>query len=241
MEAADPLVSGATADPDSDGRNNYSEFLLGSPPLLPDPTNAVENWLDTDAQLTLRFPRWKSSPGSLYIPQVTSELTARWHSGSNYLEEVNVSPRDAASDWVTVRDRTAMTLLTRRFIRLCLAMDRDQDGLPDDWEILNGLSPLDGFDAGGDLDSDGFTNADEFASGSDPLLNSSTPLPDHLPSAPANVQFTRDSEGGVVVTWEDTSDNESWFVIRDYREDGTVEELGRVGPGQTSIYIPPQR
>lgn len=43
-----------------------------------------------------------------------------------------------------------------------LSPDRDDDGMPNDWEIKYGLNPLDASDASGDLDNDGFTNLEEF-------------------------------------------------------------------------------
>lgn len=46
--------------------------------------------------------------------------------------------------------------------------DDDGDGLPDDYEIANGLNPLNSLDQQADPDGDGFTNLDEFSFGSDP-------------------------------------------------------------------------
>ncbi len=46
--------------------------------------------------------------------------------------------------------------------------DDDGDGLPDKYEIDNGLDPLDSFDQRADPDGDGFTNIDEFRFGTDP-------------------------------------------------------------------------
>jgi len=40
--------------------------------------------------------------------------------------------------------------------------------MPDDFEIANGLKPLDPADASEDLDGDGFTNLQEFLAGTDP-------------------------------------------------------------------------
>lgn len=46
--------------------------------------------------------------------------------------------------------------------------DSDGDGLPDSWEIENGLNPQNSTDATEDLDSDGLTNLEEFIAETDP-------------------------------------------------------------------------
>lgn len=48
---------------------------------------------------------------------------------------------------------------------LTLGIDSDGDGLPDAWEIANGLNPNDPNDANGDLDGDGISNRDEYLAG----------------------------------------------------------------------------
>ncbi|MBB3059220.1 putative Ig domain-containing protein [Microbulbifer rhizosphaerae] len=56
-----------------------------------------------------------------------------------------------------------------------LLRDTDGDGMDDGWEVQHGLNPtLD--DAEDDLDGDGYSNLEEFASGSDPVDASSIPL-----------------------------------------------------------------
>lgn len=40
--------------------------------------------------------------------------------------------------------------------------DRDNDGMPDEWEVLNELDPDDPRDGTGDLDEDGYTNLEEY-------------------------------------------------------------------------------
>lgn len=48
------------------------------------------------------------------------------------------------------------------------AGDIDQDGMPDRWEIANGLNPYVSSDAALDSDGDGLINLDEYLIGSDP-------------------------------------------------------------------------
>jgi len=46
--------------------------------------------------------------------------------------------------------------------------DRDDDGMPDEWETLHKLNPSDGNDGVGDPDGDGYTTIEEFLNGTDP-------------------------------------------------------------------------
>lgn len=55
-----------------------------------------------------------------------------------------------------------------------VAVDTDGDGLPDEWEKKFGLDATTA-DADTDSDGDGFTNAEEFAAGTDPLDKKSHP------------------------------------------------------------------
>jgi hypothetical protein len=56
-------------------------------------------------------------------------------------------------------------------------MDSDADGLPDQYERERGFNPADHDDAGLDLDRDGFSNLEEFQSGTDPANPAEYPPP----------------------------------------------------------------
>ncbi len=45
--------------------------------------------------------------------------------------------------------------------------DSDNDGMPDWWEVITGLAPVDAADADLDTDNDGFSNQSEYYASSD--------------------------------------------------------------------------
>lgn len=47
-------------------------------------------------------------------------------------------------------------------------VDSDGDGMPDEWEIKNGLDPKNGKDGALDSDGDGYTNVEEYLNGTNP-------------------------------------------------------------------------
>ena len=70
-----------------------------------------------------------------------------------------------ACDTVTLSNQS----LAGSFYILAPEKDTDGDGIPDSWEILHGLNPLDPADASQDPDDDGLTNYQEYLAGRQPL------------------------------------------------------------------------
>ncbi|MFA5688235.1 MAG: hypothetical protein WC959_03695 [Kiritimatiellales bacterium] len=91
----------------------------------------------------------------------------------NWVFERAFSPKTDGS----FTNRISSESYPHRFIRAIghLPIDSDGDGMPDWWEILNGLDPLVD-DRNGDADGDGFSNLAEYLAGTHPqIANVTTP------------------------------------------------------------------
>ncbi len=111
-ERNDPLVSGALADPDGDGRSNLLERAFGSHPRNPDTSVGALSATAVGGRLTLTYP--SAEPVLSYVPEVAEDLAGPWLSGNDHIE---ISPGpgsgvSVASDRILIRDAP------RRFMRL---------------------------------------------------------------------------------------------------------------------------
>jgi hypothetical protein len=85
------------------------------------------------------------------------------------------------------------------------ANDLDRDGLPDGWEIQNGLNPTNPADASADLDGDGLSAVQEFRSGADPRSPSSRFGIDDIRSTDAGLKVRVQAPVGRRVRLEQTA------------------------------------
>ncbi len=76
-----------------------------------------------------------------------------------------------AVDELRVYNRAISETEVIGLLELSSILDSDGDGIPDDWEITNGLDPNDPNDALLDPDGDGLNNLQEYQQGSDPNEN----------------------------------------------------------------------
>jgi len=93
--------------------------------------------------------------------------------------------------------------------------DTDGDRIPDDWELANGLDPLDPLDGDLDSDGDGLQNAGEFEFGTDPFDPASVPV--------FTSNFYDSFEGGgLAPEWQpDSSAEHAWDIEAVSASDGT--------------------
>lgn len=240
-QLADPSVSGPNADADKDSVRNYAEYVLGTDPWSPmiEPLLAPQFTFNSTTSLyhlssLLRVNL--GTEGSMFVVQVTENLGTRWRAdqvelfGQGYVT-------DGRYEYLAV-DRESSDRPIHRFIRLLIASDADQDGLPDDWELALGMNPTNPFDSMTDSDGDGDSNLVEFLHGTDPLNASDNQRRDEIPRAPRNVSIVVNSDGSRDVVWTDVSDNEKFFVIFGTDGNGNKVELGRVSPNMTRFRLP---
>ncbi|GEP40990.1 hypothetical protein BGE01nite_02810 [Brevifollis gellanilyticus] len=73
-----------------------------------------------------------------------------------------------AQDEVSLNAETTHAAESAGYLAIAGAVDLDEDGLPDSWEVANGLSPSNATDATLDPDGDGITNINEYAYSTNP-------------------------------------------------------------------------
>ncbi len=77
---------------------------------------------------------------------------------------------------ITVSDGLNSNSLSAFNLTVTENPDIDGDGIPNDWELANGLDPNDPNDATTDLDGDGISNLEEYLATGDPLSDDNPPV-----------------------------------------------------------------
>jgi hypothetical protein len=105
--------------------------------------------------------------------------------------------------------------------------DRDHDGMPDQWEIENGLNPDNPADRNGDANADGYTNLEEY-------LNSIVTFPNFIyPPEELNAELTDIRE--ITLTWTNNATGDYSILIE--RKSTGVYEIIDTLPAETKSYI----
>jgi hypothetical protein len=108
-------------------------------------------------------------------------------------------------------------------------LDRDGDGLPNDWEIANNLDPdsatgING--ATGDPDNDGLTNLQEYVSGTDPRDAASyLKINSILADSPRSIRFNAVAGKTYTIQYRQEVDNGVWQKLVDVAAQGVTGEI----------------
>lgn len=124
---------------------------------------------------------------ALDLASPTSAVAA---SGWRTLARVPLEDGGAAFEWTDPTPLPSADGAVRLYLAKGDGDDTDGDGMPDGWEALHGLDPLDPSDAALDPDGDGRTNLAEFRDGTDPAFRD---LPDGAESGLATTFWLPDT------------------------------------------------
>ncbi len=184
----DSLVANADGDPDGDGDDNLTEYNNGTDPQ----THEVSQLLDASLSPSTIYDHENESLtfywSSRYATACYANDNSAGATGANNAWEPNGSVTFVPGHFDVGSysyqfycsgpggDSESVTLLLEVLswidtdgdgIHDAIDLDDDGDGMPDTWEIANGLNSLIA-NAGGDPDGDGDDNLTEYNNGTDP-------------------------------------------------------------------------
>ena len=140
------------------------------------PTPKTTSWLAAQkSPLLLGQLKAISAPfytrfDAAYPTWLTTERTTNGTNLPNSIFPWTTTPDDDANKAIATLGQLK-AVFSLRFENLpSKFIDSDDDGMPDNWEITNGLNPLNAADAYGDPDGDGMNAAEEYLSGRNPAV-----------------------------------------------------------------------
>jgi len=122
-----PSIAGDLANPSGDGIKNLLKYALGLNPLIPTSTG-LPTVSKSGGYLTITFSRPTTATDVSYLIEVAGDLSGSWATGSTYSSSgtipTNANTTEVSNttsggiNTIVVRDNTAITSATQRFIRL---------------------------------------------------------------------------------------------------------------------------
>lgn len=182
------------ADEDTDGLTGLQEYQNATDPFDPDsdddwmpdgwevdnglsPTNAVDGGLDFDSDTLVNSNEYLLATDFANPDMDGDAVLDGWEffgtSNTVYGNQSTIIT-NADSDADGLSDGVEMGLTNSNgFISNPNVADSDSDGIPDAWEVVNGINPLDGSDDDQDQDDDGFVNFEEWIADTNPTKGTS--------------------------------------------------------------------
>ncbi len=180
-------------------------------------------------------PRMATQPQSQSAPAGSSvtfsalaagsaTITYQWKFGNNAIAGAtgpaltlnNVQSASAGNYTVVATNASGFTTSTAAVLTVT-NLDTDGDGIPDTWEIANGLDPNNAADAALDADGDGHSNRAEFLAGTDPRSAQSVLKAEIWRDAGGNmfVRFGAMNGKAYTVQWRASLATGAWAKLAD--------------------------
>lgn len=107
-------------------------------------------------------------------------------------------------------------------------LDSDGDGIPDEWEISNGLNPTDPTDAAA-IAENGYANIENYSF----TIVSAYPYIKN----PTELKAIKNEKTSITLHWNDNSDDETGFVVEISTDGNDYSEAARTGADVTTIAV----
>jgi hypothetical protein len=166
----------------------------------------------------------------------TGDVVGVFDAGGYAIDTVGFGPQQSGRTGGRFPDGASMILVLNptpgAANQLVPGGDSDGDGIPDAWELANGLNPANALDGMMDSDGDGETNLAEFVAGTDPL-SSGDALRAHLVTSGGNVVIRFTAVAGKTYTVQYKSDLAApqWTKLIDVPSGAVTTELDVTDPG----------
>ena len=107
-------------------------------------------------------------------------------------------------------------------------LDSDGDGIPDEWEMANGLDPQDPADAAA-IAENGYANIENY------VFTIDSPYP--YMKNPTGLKAIKNEKNAVTLQWTDNSDGATGFVVEMSTDGSSYTEAGRTSSKETTMKV----